>query len=173
MEIKSGNSESFRQIFNQVYEDLIKVTYHIVLDKDVAEELCQEAFIKFFEKDATFPSEDDAKYWLIRVVQNLAYNYVSRQKRERNMVEKVKQLPESVVYNGSGESDLIENDTKQMVRNCIASLDDKYRSVIVLKEFANLGYKQIAAILRISENNVKVRVFRARKEIEEILTKGN
>ena len=93
MNIKSTDREDFRLIYEQNFELLMQVVIHIVYNIDIAEDLVQEAFERFYVRNMSFPSEDDARYWLLRVAKNLALNYVRRNKREGEMVEKGKPDP--------------------------------------------------------------------------------
>lgn len=145
----------------------MRVAYHVTYNMDVSEDICQEAFIRFYEKNIDFRSIDEAKYWLIRVTKNLAINVVKRKSRERAMVDKIKKVPKMPIR--SGEDALIDSETRTLVREAVEKLPEKLKAVLVLKEYADLNYKQIAGILKISESNVKVRVHRARKIMESML----
>lgn len=150
---------------------LLKVVFHITGNLDLAEEICQETFIRYFDKEMTFPSEDDAKYWLIRVAKNLAINQVKRKKRELGMVEKLKAFPDRHPVK-DGSQVLVEKETRKEVQDAIRALPEKFRLVIIMKEYTDMDYKAIAKTLRISESNVKVRVYRARKMLEQTLRQG-
>jgi RNA polymerase sigma factor, sigma-70 family len=169
MEIKSTDAKAFRLIYDANYELLMKVTYHVVYNLDIAEDLTQEAFERFYVKNMTFPSEDDAKYWLLRVAKNLALNHIRRNKREIEMVAKVKMDPGAKSYVEDGASELVKAETVKEVRNALGTLPEKLRTVLILKEYGDMDYKGIGQVLGISESNVKVRVFRARKKLEELL----
>ncbi|NLZ77289.1 MAG: RNA polymerase sigma factor, partial [Spirochaetales bacterium] len=88
MEIRSNDERAFRQVYEEVFPVVMRVAYYVTNNRDLAEEISQEAFIRFFDKGMLFPSRDDAKYWLIRVTKNLAINQVKRKVREQGMVEK-------------------------------------------------------------------------------------
>lgn len=118
----------------------------------------------------TFPGMEDAKFWLIRVAKNLAINHVKRNARESASIEKIKKAPILNPFK-DGASQLILDESQNAVRKAIAQLPEMYRTVIVLREYSDLDYKEIAKILNISESNVKVRVHRARKELEVLLTR--
>ncbi|NMA22445.1 MAG: RNA polymerase sigma factor [Spirochaetales bacterium] len=169
MEVQSNDERSFRLVYEEVFPILMRVVYHVTNNVDLAEEICQEAFIRFFDKQMSFPSLNDAKYWLIRVSKNLAINHVKRKSREWSMVEKLKQMPPPHANTTDGEKVLMEQETRKQVQEAIEELPEKYRLVIVLKEYSDMDYKQIAQVLNISESNVKVRVYRARKMLESIL----
>jgi len=171
MEIRSTDRESFRAVYDECYVILMRICYHVVYNVDIAEDLVQEAFERFYVKNMTFPSTDDAKYWLIRVAKNLSLNHVRRNKREINMVEKVKQKPSESIYFKDGSAELMDKETVKEVREAIVNLPDNLKMVILLKEYGDLDYHSISKVLGISESNVKVRVHRARKKLEEALQK--
>ncbi len=168
MEIKSSDDQSFLKVYGEVFPVLMKVAYHVTYNIDVAEDICQEAFIRFYAKNMDFATLDDAKYWLIRVTKNLAINHVKRKVREQGMIDKIKKMPAPRSYNDGGE-ELVLKETRVLVREAVERLPEKFKSVIVLKEYADMDYKQISKVLQISESNVKVRVHRARKMMESML----
>lgn len=168
MEIQSSGYESFQLVYKEVFPVLMRVAYHVTYNMDASEDVCQEAFIRFYNRNLSFPSIDEAKYWLIRVTKNLSINYVKRKGREQVAVEKIKKMPKPV--HDTGEDTVIGQETCTLVRESIQRLPEKLRAVLVLKEYSDLNYKEIAEILNISESNVKVRVHRARQQLEQLLT---
>lgn len=168
MEIHSSNEEAFRKVYGEVFPIVMKVAYHVTYNMDAAEDICQEAFFRFFDKNMDFATIDDAKYWLIRVTKNLAINYVKRKAREQASYEKIKKMPVSASPRDGG-AELVLKETRELVRQAIEDLPEKFRTVIVLKEYADMDYKSIGKVLQISESNVKVRVHRARKMMEQAL----
>lgn len=170
MEMRSGDEAAFRQVYEQVFPVLMKVAYHVTYNMDVSEDICQDAFIRFFDKNMVFDTMDDAKFWLIRVTKNLAINQIKRKARESASIEKLKQVSPTSSYK-DGASELLFQESTENVRRAVGQLSEKFRTVIVLKEYAGLDYQQISKILKISESNVKVRVHRARKELETLLSR--
>ena len=169
MEVKSTNRDDFRKVYDANYTLLMQVVMHIVYNQEIAEDLVQEAFERFYVKNISFPTMDEAKYWLLRVSKNLALNHIRRNKREIQLVEKVKKLPSETVNFFDSSKAVIEEEERRNVREAVNSLPENLRSVIQLKEYSGLDYKAIGKVLGISETNVKVRVHRARKKLEEIL----
>ncbi len=170
MEIKSTNRDDFRKVYDENYTLLMQVSMHIVYNQEIAEDIVQEAFERFFIKNMSFPSMDDAKYWLLRVTKNLALNHLKHNKRELQLVEKVKKMPgsETANYVDSART-VIEEEERKRVRAAVEALPDNLRLVIQLKEYSGLDYKAIGKVLGISETNVKVRVHRARRKLESLL----
>jgi RNA polymerase sigma-70 factor (ECF subfamily) len=158
-----GSSEKdFDRIYEDVFALLIKILVRMTGDTEAAEDICQEAFIKLHQRTEGFPSQDDAKFWLIRVAKNLALNYEKRKHRELKAYKKVSSKERGRSAD-SGEDEYFKKESSLRVQEALLRMPGKLREAVILKEYADLPYKQIAAILKISEGNVKVRVFRARE----------
>lgn len=170
MKLGGGTRDSFDSIYEKLFPMLMRIVYRITGDMDASEDLCQEAFIRFYERRDAFPSEDQAKYWLIRVAKNLSYNYEKRKGRERRAYERVTQQPQRPEE--SGETSVLKKESQHMIQGALDALPYKLRVVLVLKEYGGLDYKTIGSILGISEGNVKVRVFRARERLATIFQEG-
>ena len=163
----TSRADVFQRVYQHVYPIIFRVVYRITGREDVAEDLCQEAFIKYYERVDSFPDTDQAKYWLIRVAKNLALNSAKRSGRERRAYERVLHEPRPRPL--SGEDQLLREESEQEVQRALQRLPEKMRTVLVLKEYGQLNYKEIGSILGITEGNVKVRVFRARERLLELL----
>ena len=159
--------ERFRRLYTGVFPILFRVACRITGNEEAAEDLCQEAFFRYHEKEMTFPNPDEAKYWLIRVVKNSALNYAKRKERERRAYQRA--FREETRVEESGEKDLIRKETLREVTEALEQLPENLRIVLVLKEYGDLNYKEIGRALGISEGNVKVRVFRARERLAALL----
>jgi len=167
MHQSSAREDNFRRVYQHVYPIVFRIAYRITGRQDVAEELCQEAFIKYYDRLDTFPDLDQAKYWLIRVAKNLALNSAKRAGRERRAYERVFHEPSRTPR--TGEDEVIRRESAEEVQRALQQLPDRMRAVLVLKEYGQLNYREIGAILGITEGNVKVRVFRARERLLELL----
>ncbi len=157
--------------FNRVYEALFpiifRVAYRVVGTADIAEDVTQEAFIKYYERSEPLPDIDQTKYWLIRVVKNLSLNYAKKKTREKRAYERFKD--NSFRHPETGEDITLKKEMSEEVKEALDLLPDNLRIVLVLKEYADLNYKEIGKILGISEGNVKVRVFRGRERLLKML----
>jgi RNA polymerase sigma-70 factor (ECF subfamily) len=161
-------SGAFRRLYETVFPILFKVCYRITGSEEAAEDLCQEAFFRYYEKSMVFPNPEEAKYWLIRVVKNSALNYAKRKERERKAYQRA--FRENERKTETGEGLLIKKETRLEVEEALSKLPENLRIVLVLKEYGELNYKEIGRILGISEGNVKVRVFRARERLAGLLS---
>ena len=146
---------------------LFKISYRIVNDEEAAEDLVHDSLIKMHEKKLVFPSMDDAKYWLIRVVKNASLNYAKRKTREYRAYERV--LKEDQRKSDSGETELLKAEAVKYTRSALEKLPVNLKMVLILREYAELNYKEIGRVLGITEGNVKVRVFRAREQLAKLI----
>ena len=165
---QAGYSQlEFKLLYDSIFPVLFRVAYRIANSKEAAEDLCQDSFFRLYEKNIVFPNPEEAKYWLIRVVKNASLNYAKRKERERKAYQKA--FREEVKREESGESALVRKETSHEVETALGKLPENLRIVLILKEYAEMNYKEIGRVLGISEGNVKVRVFRARERLAALL----
>ena len=112
--LDSQNENDFKRVYMNVSPLLLRIATKIVNEEEAAEDLVHDSFIKMHEKAMVFPSEDDAKFWLIRVVHNTSINYANRKKRERKTYEKA--ITEKPVFsNAVGDTNIIREEMRQKV----------------------------------------------------------
>ena len=165
--LHAENDSDFRKIYNSVMQTLFRVSYRIVNDEEAAEDLVHDSLIKMREKKLVFPSLDDAKFWLIRVVKNASLNYAKRKTREKRAYERA--LREDTRKAESGETELLRTEAIKRTKEALDKLPENLRMVLILREYAELNYKEIGRVLGITEGNVKVRVFRAREQLAKLI----
>lgn len=165
--LRACDDADFRKIYSHTMPVLFKVSFRIAGTEEAAEDLCHDALIKMTEKNMEFPSVNDAKYWLIRVVKNASLNYAKRKGRERRAYERA--LKEDRRQIDSGETTLLKGDSIARVQDALEKLPVNLRMVLHLKEYGELNYKEIGRVLGITEGNVKVRVFRAREQLSRLI----
>jgi len=157
----------FNKLYDAAFPVLFRVAWNIAGSAEAAEDLCQEAFSRLFEREIGFPNLDEAKFWLIRVVKNAALNFAKRKQRELKVYERA--FREDYREVQSVETELVRKEAKEEIKEALGKLPVKLREVLMFAEYTDLNYKEIGRILGISENNVKVRVFRARERLQLIL----
>ena len=160
----------FRRLYDSAFPVLFRVAFRVTNSTEAAEDLCQESFFRLYEKNMVFPNPEEAKYWLIRVVKNAALNYAKRKERERKAYQRA--FREDYRQEESGEGLLVKKETSEEIQRALDKLPENLRMVLILKEYAEMNYKEIGKALGISEGNVKVRVFRARERLAALLQGG-
>jgi RNA polymerase sigma factor (sigma-70 family) len=162
---------SFDEIYSTLFPSIYRVSLRVTGSREIAEDLCHEAFIKLMERPDLLPSLEESKYWLLRVVRNLSLNHEKRKKREKAALKRLTRMSSGVTE--SSESRLVREETRMSVQAALDALPYNLRAPLVFREYGGLTYKEIASILRISESNVKVRIFRARNRLSKALIEGD
>src|SRR5512138_3175484 len=132
-----------------------------------AEDIVQEAFLKAFRHFDTFHG-DDGRPWLLAIVRNTCYTWM----RQKRSVDLQIDLDEEIFISTDDlnpEMLLLKEANEQLVRKALEELPVEFREVIVLREFEELSYKQIANIAKIPLGTVMSRLSRARKGLQQIL----
>lgn len=177
------NDFDFRSIYESNVDMLLRIAFRITNSAEAAEDVVHDAFGKLVEKAMVFPTRNDAKYWLIRVVKNGAINYAKRKGRETRAYEKwwrseaspiedteagslsIKETGTEAGIQPSVEEDVLRKESAEEIKRLLDSLPEKLKMVLILKEYGGMNYREIGKILGISEGNVKVRAFRAREAL--------
>jgi RNA polymerase sigma-70 factor (ECF subfamily) len=166
-----GFSElEFKRLYDSAFPVIFRVAFRVTNSREAAEDLCQESFFRLYERNMVFPNPEEAKYWLIRVVKNASLNYAKRKERERKAYQRA--FKEDTRQEETGEGLLVKKETSEEVKKALEDLPENLRIVLILKEYAEMNYKEIGRVLGISEGNVKVRVFRARERLAAIIEGG-
>jgi len=153
-----ARKDFFEKIYKEIFPVVVKVSYHVTRDMDAAQDVCQDAFIKLYHRLDTFSEVEDAKFWLIRVVKNRAF-------------DKIKRLP--TFSDDTGEKQLLKKEAVEKVNQALEQLPENLKAPLILREFGGLNYKEIATSLGISESNVKIRIFRGREALGKLLPVGD
>jgi RNA polymerase sigma-70 factor (ECF subfamily) len=161
-------SRDFDQIYRTLFPTLYRVAYRICLDQGLAEDICQEAFMRYLRRPAPLPDLDQTKYWLLRVVRNLSLNVEKRRKREFRANRDVTRAPRGT-RDETADDEVLRSETQSAVHDALGKLPVNLRTPLVMREYGGLSYREIAGVLHLSESNVKVRVFRARQRLAKIL----
>ncbi len=164
-----GFDQGFRASYEQLFPLVYRIASRITGDSARAEDLAHEAFLRLYQRGGALPDSDQTRYWLIRVVKNLSFNYEKRKARERRAVERLGRVDRP--SEPSTEDVFFREADQGLARELLAELPLNLRMPLVLREYEGLTYRQIGQILRISEGNVKVRIFRGREKLAQILEK--
>lgn len=154
-------------LFLDNYEKIYKLAFSIMLDAELAKEITHESFIKAFNKFPSLNNKDNFVYWISRITKNLCMDklrelYKYRKKHinfssneDINEVADIKLVHEIVEKN-----ELID----ELIKS-ISDLDISAQQIIFLRFYKGLTYKDISEILNMTESNIKITFFRAKKTL--------
>lgn len=133
----------------------------IVGDNEVAEDLLQETFVKLFDSGKQGREVENFPAYLMTIARNLCFTHRSRSKRQFVPFEDFHLTSRDVPYE--------HKELLQLIQTSLELLPEDYREAFVLREYNGLSYAEIADVIGQSVDLVKVRIFRAKKKLREIL----
>jgi len=161
-QIGKGDEEAFRRLYEEFGGYVFKIVVLSIRNKDKAEELTQEIFLKLWRFASKYDPSRPFKPWLSRVVGNEIISFHRTQKEE---TESIDDLKDDIGFQPSDSDDVRENDhQKDVSRELECNLNlltDNQREVIVLKFYQGLKIREIADALQIGESAVKARLYTA------------
>lgn len=157
-----GDASAFGPVVERYQRVLFTVAVRILGDREDANDAAQNAFVKAYEKLATFDPNRRFFSWLYRILVNECINL----RRGRHPHE---ELASNLAASGS-PADLVErNETRRRVKAALLELPMAYREVVVLRHYAGLSYEEIADAVGVSASVVKSRLFTARQRLAHML----
>lgn len=168
-EIKDGNVELYSELMNRYQRRILSFIYHMLKSaklEHIAEDLTSETFYKAYKSLHTF-REIDATFstWLYTIARNTVLSELRKQKAATVSIEEVNIEP-IVSTDATPEQQLLLNERMNLVRKAIDQLPEKQRAAIILREYEQLDYQEIANILGQTISSVKSLLFRARASIK-------
>ncbi len=156
----------FSEIYDENFEIIIRIAFRFTGDLEAAEDLCQDAFIKYFEKYGERHNPEQAVFFLIKIVKNLSINHEKRKKIEYRVFNQYKNEGRSY-ENESGLADLVKKEQISDIQKALLLIPYKYRLPLILKEYEQLNYNEISKVINSSVSNVKILIHRAKKIFKE------
>lgn len=164
--VRRGDDEAFRLIFDRYARPIISFIYDMVGQRDLAEELAQETFVRAYKSLNAL--RDDAKLstWLFGIAKNVARESLRSRHRENHRVE----IDDDRVIEVSDEKlppdrELLDKELNGVIQQALGALDEDKRTVFTLKVFQQRSYEEIAEITGFSIPKLKTDLHRARAEM--------
>lgn len=172
-QVLEGDTGAFEILILKYQSQIFYSAMNIVKNKEYAEDICQDAFLKAYEKLDTLQDKEHFYPWLKRIAVNLSLNHYERDKRIVDMEDEESDVDyfERLTTGECPEDYIIKDELKKYVKFFVDALPDRLRNVIILREVEDLSYEEIAEMLNIPLGTVRSRLFNARQMIKERLIK--
>ncbi len=149
---------------------------NILQDGAAAEDLCHDVFVKLFEKHVDCRDAGAFSTWIFRIARNLALDRLRRNEIHKRVLRKIEES-ERLGHGARSKPSFTPTPLEQMERDEMAakfddallSLPEQFRTIFVLREREEMSYSQIASVCNITQKTVSTRLFRARRELRELL----
>ncbi len=168
---REGSEEAFAELVKKYRIKVFNLAFSLTRDRDVADDLAQEAFIKAYYALPRFQSRSGFGTWLYRIAINHARDYL--RKKSRMIQISIDNIKESSILQEDKtmkeEKESAEAQRKQFVHQSIRSLPEKHQVILSLRDIQGFSYEEISKILKISPGTVDSRIYRARKMLRKKL----
>jgi RNA polymerase sigma-70 factor (ECF subfamily) len=163
---QQGDREAFGELVMNHHTAVYTTVYRMTGDASLAEDATQQAFLKAWLHLASYQPRASLRAWLSRIAINSGLDVL---RREKHTTPDDELIEESVDAHPGPESALIEKEQAQSIQKALLALSETNRSVLVLREYSDLSYREIATALNIPLGTVMSRLNAARMQLRMIL----
>jgi RNA polymerase sigma-70 factor (ECF subfamily) len=176
---RAGEEAAYRELIRRYERPLFSLLFRMVRDRELAEDLAQETFVKALNAIESYRPEFKFSSWIFKIANNAAIDHLRRRELDTLSLEGSPQAetPEAIEatalqIGGRQESPLAEVEARELggqIEAAIAQLRPEYRSCILLRHVEGRAYEEIADILNLPLGTVKTYIHRARNELRQAL----
>ena len=171
----NGNERAFEELLNRHQQKIYTSIYLFVKDQSLAEDIFQEVFIKIIDtlRKGKYNHEGKFLQWALRISYNMCVDYFRRTKRRPKVspTETFDIFDVLQVTGDNAEQRIIRSQTHDKVRKLVDMLPPEQREVVILRHYADMSFKEIAKLTRVSINTalgrMRYALINIRKMIEE------
>jgi RNA polymerase sigma-70 factor (ECF subfamily) len=161
---QSGDEFAFVSLYNRYKAPVYGFCVKMLGDKTLAQDVLQETFLRVYENRERLIKTSSFKSWVFTIARNQCLNQLRRSKRQVSLEDDTHRQAAPPVPHGQ-VAHLEKSEQVQLVNYFLDQLKDDYREVIILREYQNLSYAEIAAVTRSTLSAVKSRLFKARRKL--------
>ncbi len=161
-----GDTRSFGILVERYQNFVFTIVYRMVKVREEAEEVSQDSFIKAFESLSSYRGEAKFSSWLYSIAYRKALDALRKNKKYKAS-EIIDDITEGEIDNALHF--LEEKERKKTIQDCILKLSEDEAAIITLYYFEDQSVREIAGITKLSEDNIKVKLYRSRKKLFSML----
>jgi RNA polymerase sigma-70 factor (ECF subfamily) len=168
-QIAAGDQTAFKEIYTGIYKNLYQFALAIVRNREAAEEIVQDVFIRIWRNRTQLPAVQNLRVYLYTATKNTALNYLSSKARQ-NITEPFDHI--NIELNGSvttPEQIMITAEIDKIIREAVDALPPRCKMIFKLTREDGLKYKEVSQILNIAVNTIDVQMAIAVKRIAAAL----
>ena len=161
--LRRGDADAFEELYHRYKRHIFTFCLKLTGDRSLAEDATHDAFLKMYHNVGTLSDTSVFRSWLFTIARNEVFKML--RKHQRNGM-----LDSETVWTDETPLTSVQNsETETIIARCIDALKPEYKEVLLLREYEQRSYEEIAAITGNSESSVKSRLFKARKALAEKL----
>jgi RNA polymerase sigma-70 factor (ECF subfamily) len=179
LEVRDGSAAAFEELVLRYQQRLIIVLEHMVGNRDLAEDLTQEVFLRVYRARCTYTPGAKFSSWLYTIANRVALNALRNRSRRREVSLQLRSTGlsgmrpmERVLMAASGQMparQLDKAEIREVVRMALQELNERQRMAVLLSKFEEMCYADIAEAMELSPKAIKSLLNRARTNLRELL----
>jgi RNA polymerase sigma-70 factor, ECF subfamily len=166
-----GDQEAFAGLVDLYRDRIHRLVYGLLRDAGDAEDVTQEVFIKAFYRISSYKGDSAFYTWLYRVAVNAATDWRKKWWKRRGLSLSESPTGQNGIPDESARPERLAHGRElgKRLEESLARLPEKYRTILVLREYESLSYGEIARVLKLRKGTVESRLFRARERLKAML----
>jgi len=161
-EVRSGNVGKLEELFERHNRALFRYFLHLTQNRAASEDLVQEVFFRILKYRHTYQPDTTFRAWMYQIGRNVCMDQAGRRKGEVAMPENAGEFSSADM---PADRQFQTKQDTALLHQALAALPREKREVLVMSRFLDLKYDEIASILKCEVGTVKVRVYRALREL--------
>jgi len=172
---QGGDLRGLEELYGKYHRQLYAYLFAMLRSPHAAEDVTQDIFVKLHAQITSYRFQSPFHHWLFRLARNQAIDHLRREKVRSTTSLDAEPIDGTAMRErvpGKGKDaveELVAGERAAQVRKAVQSLPDSFREVVILREWEDLAYEEIAERLDLSVGTVKSRLFRARSLLEKRL----
>ena len=163
---QTGDRAAYARVVNAYWDRLYRWLFRMTHDRHKAEDLTQETFLKALAAIGSFRPGSNFRAWLFRIGHN---NFVNLKRGEKRSIQSLPDEPTHAERGPGPQETASDREALVRVSRAVAELPSDFRSALLLRAEEGLSFREIAAILGITEETARWRVFKARQKLVKVL----
>jgi RNA polymerase sigma-70 factor (ECF subfamily) len=159
----AGDMGAFEILVDRYQKILFNVAYRMTGDYDDARDITQTAFLKIYENLPSFNPQFKFYSWIYRIAINESLNWIKKKRPQETPDVNL------VAPGNRPDQDYEEDQTSRTIQTLLQNLSPDYRTVLVLRHFMDLSYRDMSQALHVPEKTIKSRLFTARRLLGDLL----
>jgi len=174
-EVQNGNSVAFTRLVELWHTKIYRFAFRFFADTDDAQDITQKTFIKTYQNVGSLKNPEKFSSWIYRIANNLCLDELKRAGRRKStsLEAYMEQSAGLKADQANPEAELQNKELGEILQRALLTLPDEQRTVIILKEYEGLKFREISDILEEPENTVKSRLYYGLKSTRRVLTNWN
>jgi len=167
--VTKGDTNAFAVLVDRYKDMVFTLSLKMLKDREEAEEVSQDTFLKIYKSLNKFNGESKFSTWIYKVAFNTCLDRLKKNKRLQLVICLDEFTEQETISLISVLDSIEEKERKQMIQDCLHGLPGEDSFLLTLYYFEEQSLEEIAKIIGINQNNVKIKLYRCRKKLASLL----